>query len=156
MPVQVRDYQPADEQDWLRCRVLAFLGTAYFDDVMAAKASPAAGAELVAVDAGTIVGILDLSADGNLATIDTIAVHPDHQHRGIGTMLLEQACTRAASLGATAIDAWTRDDADTLRWYEARGFRESDRLCLAAHIHALSWRSTQSWFFRPVPGSGHA
>lgn len=41
MPVQVRDYQPADEQGWLRCRVLSFLGTAYFDDVMPAASARA-------------------------------------------------------------------------------------------------------------------
>lgn len=75
--VVIRDYDPADEQQWLRCRVLAFLGTAYFDDVMTAKRSPAAGAELVAVQAGAVAGVLDLSVEGRLATIDTIAVHPD-------------------------------------------------------------------------------
>jgi ribosomal protein S18 acetylase RimI-like enzyme len=133
MPAQVRDYQPADEQDWLRCRVLSFLGTAYFDDVMPAKTLPATGAELVAVDAGALAGILDLSVDGTLATIETIAVHPDHQHRGIGTLLFEQARARAADLGATTIDAWTRDDADTLRWYRSRGFRESDHYL---HVYA--------------------
>jgi ribosomal protein S18 acetylase RimI-like enzyme len=69
----------------------------------------------VAVEAGT-VGFLDLSVDGALATIETIGVHPDHQHRGIGTKLFELACTRAAALGATTIDAWTRDDEATLRW----------------------------------------
>jgi ribosomal protein S18 acetylase RimI-like enzyme len=133
MPVQVRDYQPADEQEWLRCRVLSFLGTAYFDDVMTAKVPPAAGAELVAVEAGAIVGVLDVSVDGDLATIETIAVHPDHQHRGIGTMLFEQARARAAALGATTIDAWTRDDEATLRWYRSRGFRESDHYL---HVYA--------------------
>ena len=133
MPVQVRDYQPGDEQDWLRCRVLSFLGTAYFDDVMTAKTSPAAGAELVAVDAGAIVGVLDLSVDGVLATIETIAVHPDHQHRGIGTLLFQEACTRAAALGATTVDAWTRDDDDALRWYRSRGFRESEHYL---HLYA--------------------
>lgn len=133
MPVQVRAYQPADEQGWLRCRVLSFLGTAYFDDVMPVKKTPAAGAELVAVDDGAVVGILDLSADGNLATIETIAVHPDHQHRGIGIMLFEQARARGAALGATTIDAWTRDDEPTLRWYRARGFRESDHYL---HVYA--------------------
>ena len=80
----IRDYEPADERAWLRCRVLSFLGTAYFDDVMTAKKSPVLGAELVAEDCGAIVGVLDLSAEGQLATIDTIAVHPDHQWRGIG------------------------------------------------------------------------
>lgn len=113
--------------------MLSFLGTAYFDDVMTAKTSPTAGAELVAVDDGAVVGILDLSADGNLASIDTIAVHPDHQGRGVGTMLFEQARTRAAALGANTIDAWTRDDEPTLRWYRARGFRESDHYL---HVYA--------------------
>jgi len=51
---------------------------------MTAKKSPVLGAELVAEDCGAIVGVLDLSAEGQLATIDTIAVHPDHQWRGIG------------------------------------------------------------------------
>lgn len=111
----------------------SFLGTAYFDDVMTVKKSPVAGAELVAVDDDAIVGLLDLSADGNLATIETIAVHPDHQHRGIGTMLFEQARTQGAALGATVMDAWTRDDEAALRWYRARGFRESDHYL---HVYA--------------------
>jgi hypothetical protein len=29
----IRSYEPAHEQSWLRCRVLAFLDTAYFDSV---------------------------------------------------------------------------------------------------------------------------
>jgi len=129
----IRDYGPADEQAWLRCRMLSFLGTAYFDDVMTAKKSPVLGAELVAEDSGAIVGVLDLSAEGQLATIDTIAVHPDHQWRGIGTGLLAQACARAQALGATTIDAWTRDDEPTLRWYRSRGFAESDHYL---HVYA--------------------
>jgi N-acetylglutamate synthase-like GNAT family acetyltransferase len=133
MPVVIRDYAPADERDWLRCRVLSFLGTAYFDDVMTAKTSPVLGAELVAEDSGAIVGVLDLSAEGQVATIDTIAVHPDHQRRGIGTSLLAQACRHAYALGATTIQAWTRDDEPTLRWYRARGFAESDHYL---HVYA--------------------
>jgi ribosomal protein S18 acetylase RimI-like enzyme len=133
MPVQIRDYDPADEQGWLRCRVLSFLGTAYFDDVMTAKQSPELGAELVAVQAGTIVGVLDLSVDGDLATIDTIGVHPDYQHLGIGTQLLREARQRAAALGAATIDAWTRDDEPALRWYRARGFTEGSHYL---HVYA--------------------
>ncbi len=133
MAVAIRDYDPADEQAWLRCRVLSFLGTAYFDDVMPAKKSPSLGAELVAEESGAIVGVLDLSTEGQIATIDTIAVHPDHQRRGIGTTLLERACARAEGLGATTIDAWTRDDEPTLRWYRSRGFAESDHYL---HVYA--------------------
>lgn len=133
MSVEIRDYQPADEQGWLRCRVLSFLATAYFDDVMVSKVSPAAGAELVAVESGLVIGLLDLSIDGTLATIDTIGVHPDYQRKGIGTSLFELACIRGAALGATTIDAWTRDDEATLRWYRTRGFSESHHYL---HIYA--------------------
>jgi ribosomal protein S18 acetylase RimI-like enzyme len=82
---------------------------------------------------GTVVGVLDLSIDGTLATIDTIGVHPDYQHQGIGTRLFERACGRAASLGADTIEAWTRDDEATLRWYRARGMSES---CHYLHVYA--------------------
>ena len=133
MPVSIRDYEQADEQAWLRCRVLSFLGTAYFDDVMPAKKSPGLGAELVAEDSGAIVGVLDLFAEGQVATIDTIAVHPDHQWRGIGTRLLKQACARAQDLCATTIEAWTRDDEPTLRWYRSRFPSESDHYL---HVYA--------------------
>ena len=133
MPIEIRDYAPADEKDWLRCRALSFLGTAYFDDVMTAKKSPPVGAELVAVDSGTVVGVLDLSIDGTLATIDTIGVHPDYQRQGIGTRLFDLACGWAASLGAHTVDAWTRDDQATLRWYRARGMTESSHYL---HVYA--------------------
>jgi len=136
VPAQIRDYLPSDEQGWLRCRVLAFLRTAYYDDVITSKTSPEHGAELVAVRDGVVVGVLDLSVDGTLATIDTIAVHPDHQGAGIGTRLLAAAMARAASSGAVTIDAWTRDDEATLRWYRARVFAEGEH-----YLHVYADRS---------------
>jgi ribosomal protein S18 acetylase RimI-like enzyme len=131
----IREYTAADENSWLRCRVLSFLGTAYFDDVARAKPSiPAPGFGLVAVDGrDTVVGAMDVTIEGELATIDTVAVHPDHQRRGIGRRLLTEATARARALPATTLDAWTRDDPDTLRWYRAMGFTESDHYL---HVYA--------------------
>ncbi|MFB8273476.1 GNAT family N-acetyltransferase [Streptomyces sp. NPDC055955] len=40
-----------------------------------------------------------------LATIDTVAVHPDHQHQGHGRALLAEAQARARVLGLVALDA---------------------------------------------------
>jgi GNAT superfamily N-acetyltransferase len=113
--------------------VLSFLGTAYFDDVMPAKKTPVLGAELVAEESGAIVGVLDLSVEAQVATIDTIAVHPDHQRRGIGSRLLTRASARAHYLGASTIEAWTRDDEPTLRWYRSRFVTESDHYL---HVYA--------------------
>ena len=107
--------------------------TAYFDDVLTEKPAIDGGIELVAEVDGTIAGILDCSIDGDLATIDTIAVHPDQQSRGIGAALLKVAKEEAKALGATTIDAWTRDDEPALRWYRAMGFSESDHYL---HVYA--------------------
>jgi ribosomal protein S18 acetylase RimI-like enzyme len=74
----------------------------------------------------TLVGLLDVEVTDEAATIDTIAVHPDHQGRGIGTGLFEHACGRLAALGVSTVEAWTRDDEPTLRWYRSQGFVESD------------------------------
>lgn len=132
---KIREYAPDDETSWLRCRVLSFLGTAYFDDVVRAKpATPAPGFGLVAVDERDgVVGIMDVTIDGASATIDTVAVHPDHQHRGVGRDLLARTVTRARTLPVTTLDAWTRDDPDTLRWYRAMGFAESSHYL---HVYA--------------------
>ncbi|XVS61166.1 GNAT family N-acetyltransferase [Actinosynnema sp. CA-299493] len=132
MGYSVRDYVVGDEPSWLRCRALSFLGTAFHGDVVAAKPA-VSGAELVAVDGDVVVGILDLAVGGGSATIEAIAVHPDHQHRGIGGALLSRARARATALGATTLDAWTRDDPPTLRWYRAMGFAESDH-----HPHVIA------------------
>lgn len=135
MSYTIRDYTPADEPLWLRCRVLSFLSTAYFDDVDRAKpAIEPPGLELIAVDdRDAVVGIMDTIIEGQLATIDTVAVHPDHQHRGLGRSLLEQTRERARAAGAVTLDAWTRDDPDTLAWYRAMGFTESDHYL---HVYA--------------------
>ena len=140
----VREYSPADETSWLRCRVLSFLNTAYFDNVERAKpVIPAPGFELIAVDDhGTVLGIMDVAveaADG-LATIDTVAVHPDHQHRGIGRGLLASALDRIRTLGVPTLDAWTRDDPDTLRWYRAMGFAESNHYL---HVYANHYTASE-------------
>ncbi len=132
---RIREYTAADQPAWLRCRVLSFLDTAYFDDVRQTKPRiDAPGFELVAVDEGAgVVGIMDVGVEDTLATIDTVAVHPGHQREGLGRALLAEARSRARLLNAVTLDAWTRDDPDTLRWYRAMGFTESDHYL---HVHA--------------------
>jgi ribosomal protein S18 acetylase RimI-like enzyme len=73
------------------------------------------------------------AVDDSLATIDTVAVHADHQHSGVGRSLLTEAIVRSRALQADTLDAWTREDDDTLRWYRAMGFAESDHYL---HVYA--------------------
>jgi len=129
----IRSYEPADEVGWVRCRVLSFLDSAFFDAVEREKeryAQPAI--ELVADAGGEIVGLLDLEVElapgvladrpGRGGMIWHLAVHPDHQRQGIAAALLEEAERRARERGLERLEAWTRDDAHVQRWYETHGF----------------------------------
>jgi GNAT superfamily N-acetyltransferase len=132
--VSIRPYRPDDERGWVVCRVLSFLDSAFFDDVRREKehyANPAI--ELVAEHAGEIVGLLDVECELEPGTVCEkrpglggmiwhLAVHPDHQRRGVGRALLREAETRAREHGLARLEAWTRDDEHVRRWYEACGF----------------------------------
>lgn len=137
LSLRIRDYESSDEVGWLRCRVLSFLGTQYYDDVRPRRAPLEGGSVgLVAVvpsPAGDqVVGILDVEVDGAEATIDTLAVHPDHARRGIGAAMLAVGTGRLGAQGVRTLDAWTREDVAANAWYLAQGFEERYRY---VHVH---------------------
>ncbi|MGP9536421.1 GNAT family N-acetyltransferase [Brachybacterium sp. AOP43-C2-M15] len=145
MTVEIRRTRAGDEESWLRCRALSFLGTCYYDDVWTGRpVSPAV--QLVAVDAELVVGILDVEIEGDLATIDTVAVHPDHGNRGIASALLSRALSELGE-EVTTLDAWTREDEPALRWYRRHGFTESDHYL---HVYK-SWRDPADGWASPAP-----
>ncbi len=126
MQLEIRPYATSDESAWLECRALSFLSTAYFDDVAVAKPVYDTGIELVAVRNGTLVGLIDVAVEGSLATIETVAVHPQAARLGIGTAMLKEAKARLPS-EADELDAWTRTDLAANDWYLRNGFAETFR-----------------------------
>lgn len=118
MTVTIRAYRPTDEPAWLRCRLLSFFDTDYFDDVKVAKTRlEPDGLELVA------------EIDDDEATIDSIAVLPHARRHGIARRLLDQAIAelRAVRASVTTLDAWTRETPAANAWYQANGFVEKYR-----------------------------
>lgn len=105
--MEIRAYQLEDEIGWVRCRVLSFLNTAYFDNVLQKKekySNPAN--ELVAIKDHQVIGLIDVEyevqpqtvcsrGDGLGGMIWHIAVHPDYQKMGVGHQLLQAAEKRA-------------------------------------------------------------
>lgn len=142
--MKIRFYNPNDEVGWVRCRTLSFLDTAYFDNVLNKKEkyqNPAI--ELVAIEDGQVVGLLDIECEEKENTICTkgeglggmiwhIATHPDFQRRGIGTKLLEKAEEIAKEKGLDYLEAWTRDDEWVNQWYEKSGF---DKIYSYLHVY---------------------
>lgn len=135
MGVVIRPYEERDERGWLICRLLSFFDTAFFDAVEREKERYAGDAiELVAEQDGAIIGLLDLECEsdglssrpGAGGMIWHLATHPDHQRKGVASALLAQAESQARERGLVRLEAWTRDDAPTQRWYERHGFVQID------------------------------
>lgn len=134
----IRDYNANDETGWVRCRTLAFLQTAYFDNVLNKKEryeNPAI--ELVAEMEGQIVGLIDVEYEKEVRTVCSrgeglggmiwhIAVHPDFSRQGIGQQLLEAAENKAKAIGLNRFEAWTRDDFWVQDWYTKMNFNIVD------------------------------
>lgn len=134
----IREYATGDEKEWIRCRTLAFLETAYFDNVLKEKEryeNPAI--ELVAEWDGQIVGLIDIEYEKEERTICSrgeglggmiwhVAVHPDYSRQGIGTQLLHAAEKRAMEIGLNRLKVWTRDDLWVQEWYEKMHFKHVD------------------------------
>ncbi|RZU20514.1 ribosomal protein S18 acetylase RimI-like enzyme [Kribbella rubisoli] len=122
---EIRAYRDADAASWLQCRLLSFFGTEYYDDIVVARPlfeNPAH--RLVAVENDAVVGLMDVEIFTDRATIDVLAVHPDHQRSGLATQLLDAVLPR---LPGGVLDAWTRGDASANAWYQRSGFTENFR-----------------------------
>lgn len=133
----LRKYNEKDEQGWLRCRVLAFLNTAYYDNVLKEKEvyeNPSI--ELVAIQDQQVVGLIDIEVETEPKSVCTmqdelggmiwhIAIHPDYQRQGIGEKLLEAAIEYAKESNLKYLEAWTRDDDWVQAWYEKKEFKQT-------------------------------
>ncbi|MER7246738.1 GNAT family N-acetyltransferase [Kribbella sp. NPDC000426] len=140
---EIRDYRDADAASWLRCRLLSFFGTEYYDDVVVDRPSFENPAHrLVAVDGETVIGLMDVEIFPDRATIDVLAVHPDHQRSGLATRLLDAVVPR---LPGGVLDAWTRGDASANAWYQRSGFTENFRYL---HVYK-SWQDDVDGFETP-------
>jgi len=134
MKTKIRYYKPEDELAWVRCRVLSFLDSAYYDNVYRNKEHYDCPAiELVAEIDGKIVGLLDLEYEKEIGDVGYkssvltgviwhLAVLPEYRNLGVATMLLEKARELAVEQNIELIQAWTRDDLWVLDWYKKRGF----------------------------------
>lgn len=134
----IRDYEKNDEVSWLRCRVLSFLDTAYYDHVLIEKEhydNPSI--ELIAAQDNIVIGFIDLELDTSNKRVCSnrtglggmvwhLGVHPDYRKTGIGKTLLEEAITRAKAVQIERLEAWTRDDLWVNEWYVNRGFQRID------------------------------
>ena len=91
-------------------------------------ASADAGLLWVAEDGGAAVGVLVLVPHPDHLLLESVAVAPDAQGRGIGTALLRFADEQAAAAGLPEVRLYTHEAMTTnIRLYERHGYRETHR-----------------------------
>ncbi|MDY7085386.1 MAG: GNAT family N-acetyltransferase [Actinomycetota bacterium] len=96
--------------------------TADYDTIVAS------GRCWVAVDAGEIVGMLHLETAGDHLEVETVAVAPGAQARGVGGRLLAFAEQRALDHGLPEVRLCTsRTMTENIAYYPRRGYRETHR-----------------------------
>ncbi|UTR07051.1 GNAT family N-acetyltransferase [Alkalihalobacillus sp. LMS6] len=142
--MNIRFYEEKDEREWVRCRVLSFLDTAYFDHVLRKKETyENPSIELIAEKDGQIIGLIDIEIEKKQGKVCTqgaggggmiwhIAVHPDFRQLGAGTNLLHAAERHCREKGLDYLEAWTRDDEWVNKWYVRNGFTKVD-----SYMHVL-------------------
>lgn len=76
---------------------------------------------------GQPVGFSLVRTVADEAELLLLAVAPDHQHRGIGRLLLEQFIERARGLGASRVHLEVRDGNPAVQMYRRAGFKTAGR-----------------------------
>ena len=91
-------------------------------------ASADAGVLWIAEDSRAAVGVLVLAPYPDHLLLESVAVAPDAQGRGIGSALLRFADEQAAAAGLPEVRLYTHERMTTnIRRYERHGYRETHR-----------------------------
>ena len=135
--MKIINYSKKYEEGWLRCRVLAYLHTSMYEDVVTKKPTfeGRPSIELIVVENDEVIGILDIVLDDNSrkttilsdgigAFLQVIAIHPDHQNKGIGHKLYEEAVNRMKMYDIAFIELYTRGDEQANNFYLKLGFEK--------------------------------
>jgi GNAT superfamily N-acetyltransferase len=90
-----------------------------------------------------LLGLVEMIPQPGHLLIENIAVHPDHQGRGLGDILLQRAEDHARSLGVGETRLYTNAlFAANLAFYAKRGYAEFDRETLAPGTVAVHMRKS--------------
>ncbi len=104
---------------------------------------------VVAEDAGAVVGYAGLAVGGGEADVQTVAVSPDAQGRGLGRVLLDALVAEAARQAASSVLLEVRaDNPAAIRLYERTGF---ERIALRRRYYQPGDIDAHVMRLRPVP-----
>ncbi len=99
------------------------------------KLAVADGLFFVAKAGGAVVGTIMAGYDGHRGWIYSLAVHPDHRKRAIGSRLLSFAEGRLASRGCSKINLQImKGNHQVQTFYEANGYSAEERISMGKRL----------------------
>lgn len=109
---------------------------------------------LVAEADGRVVGYAGLAVAGSQADVQTVAVSPDAQGRGLGTLLLDALVVEASRQGARSLLLEVRaDNPAAIALYQRAGF---ERIAVRRRYYQPGDVDAHVMRLRPVPApDGH-
>ena len=91
-------------------------------------------AVFVAEEAGETAGVLVLVETESGLLLDNVAVHPAHQGKGLGRLLLERAESEARERGYAHLELYTHECmTENIAWYKRNGYAETVRKTETEH-----------------------
>jgi ribosomal protein S18 acetylase RimI-like enzyme len=137
--MEIRLFQPDDEEAvvelWTDCGLVVPWNNPHHD--IARKVKVQADMFLVACLNGRLAATVMAGYDGHRGWIYYLAVHPDHQGRGIGKSMMAEAENRLRAAGCSKINLQVRStNAKAIEFYKNIGFKEDDVVSLGKRLES--------------------
>jgi len=85
----------------------------------------------VALFNGTVIGTTMAAYDGHRGWLYSVAVHPDHQRGGVGSLLLQAAEAKLVEMGCGKINLQIRAGNDAVAaFYDRHGYTVEERISM--------------------------
>ena len=137
MNMEIRPFDPSDEESvvqlWTACGLVVPWNNPHRDIQRKLKVLPEMF--LVACLDGQIIATVMAGYDGHRGWINYLAVHPQHQHSGIGRRMMDEAESRLRAIGCPKINLQVRGkNVAVIRFYERIGFKKDDVVSLGKRL----------------------
>jgi len=137
MKMEIRAFDPIDEEPvvqlWTDCGLVVSWNNPHHDIERKLKVQPEMF--LVACLDGRIIATVMAGYDGHRGWINYLAVHPQHQHSGIGRRMMHEAESLLRATGCPKINVQVRSkNASVIEFYHRVGFMPDDVVSLGRRL----------------------
>lgn len=135
--MEIRPFDPSDEESvvqlWTDCGLVVSWNNPHRDIERKVKIQPEMF--LVGCSDGQIIATVMAGYDGHRGWINYLAVHPQHQHSGIGRRMMDEVESRLRAAGCPKINLQVRsENASVIEFYKRIGFKTDDVVSLGKRL----------------------